>query len=235
MADLFDEEGDLPGAGSADHRRPAEAGDVPPERVAQGPAPESTLGVVGEKILAAKTPTKIVRPEYEPKEVEQNQVIAGNPPAPPLSRSEGGLSSAQRKIAEVAMANPGETHTEIGRLAGYSDRAVTLALNKPQVRMFMSQHLIAAGATLEKVARVIAESMDAEKITHFAHKGVVVDSKIDVDHPTRQKGADMAAELHGAKDDKGMQVNLFQNLTDEQLMEIRAGRARPEDFMQVSA
>ena len=83
-------------------------------------------------------------------------------------------------------------------------------------------------------------------------KGILAESWQDVDASTirfklRQnakfsdgtpfdaEAAKVSMEAHGVLEDKGMQVNIYQSLSDDQLLEIRAGRARPEDFIQGEA
>lgn len=231
MADLFPEEGDVQGSSPVDNRRSPEAGELPPVGLPQGPAPLEALGLDGQNVVAPTPPrpTKIVKPAYQPLEPSDNRVLSGNPPAPP-QRSD--LTDADRKVSDYKLLHPDATQAEIIRETGLAQTTVSRSLQKPQVKLYMAGILNAAGATLQKSAKVIAEAHDATKKTYSSFEGVIQDEREDPDHDMRLKAAKVNMEAQGVSEDKGMRVSIYQGLTDAQLIEIESGRARPEQFIE---
>jgi len=71
----------------------------------------------------------------------------------------------------------------------------------PEERWLLSlrKALVAAGAPVSKVARRIAEALDAEYVEVVKHQGAITDEKAYADHPTRLKAAAMATEIHAPR------------------------------------
>ena len=237
MATL-EEEADLPGGpagvGAEAGRvvaRCEPAGAVPAGAVAPGPAQGAGLAVDGDGGPAPARPLT-VHPEYQPREPgADNPPVSGEPPAPSEGRGALPITPTQRAIAEARLADPEKSQKDIARELGVCPNTVSQALSKPAVRMMMSQHLDAAGAGLAKTAQRISEGMDAEKITYFQKDGEVTDERVDVDHRTRLEAAELAMEGHGVKEQAGVQVNIYQDLSDEQLAAVASGAAKMTDFI----
>ena len=226
MADLF-EAGDVPGDGAVGIGPQALPGELPPERLAPDAAPQPKLGVVG----PAGKKRVIAHPELEPKEVGENVVISGEAPSPPLTPEEGGISAADKAAADYRMTHPDADSGEISAAIGMNKGSVTRALGKPAVKMYMSQWLNHVGATLEKAATVIKEGQEANKETPISYMGEIKDVHIQPDHDVRIKAAKLSMEAHGVLDEK-VQVNIYQNLTDEQLAQVAIGVRKPQDFIE---
>lgn len=228
MAELFDEGDDVPGDGAILGGVQADNRVVPAQRLSPGGAPEQEVGLVGagigEVVPAARVPKK-VKPLLEPLEPEFNKVLSGNPGAPT------DLTDTQKQVADYRLLHPEATQAEIAQKAGVAVTSIGKMLARPQVKLYMSAVLNEQGATLQKAARVISQAQEATKKTYVSFEGKIRDEREDPDHDIRLKAAKASMEAHGALEDKGMQVNVFQSLTDEQLMQIRSGKARPDDFM----
>ena len=234
MANLEDEpETAVPRGGTPRILPAAASPDVPAGHLAPGAPPEPGLDVDAGLVPAkAARPTKLVRPEFEAREVGENNVLRGCPPAPPLRHVDGGLTANERAVADRKIQHPGESHSDIGHMLGLSTNTVQRSLDRPQVKMYMSTWLDAAGADLKASAKVIADAHQADKITHYAFRGVVGDSKVDVDHVTRLEAARLNMQAHGVLDEaRGAGLNIYYNLTDAQLRAIEEGRNRLEDFI----
>lgn len=235
-----DAAGDLPRGGAADDRRPPAAGDVPVVGLAQGPAQKPALGVDGKEGVEtpvaqkaqAQPQARNTRPEYEPKEIHENLVLRGNPPAEPLTQKQGALNPTQKLIADYKTKHPDASCAQVGRDLGVSGDVVEKSLRKPQVKLYMSQHLDNAGATLAKAAQVVAEAQEAEHETPIAFMGKITAKHVQPDHKTRIAAAKLSMEAHGALEEKGLRVNVYQGLTDAQLNLVLTGQARIEDFNQ---
>ena len=240
MATL-EEESDLPGkpagvgaAQGGDMAGCQPAGVVPlghlAPREAQGP--ELDMGRSGGEGHEVRP---CLQPLYQPLEPNQgNRPLRGEPPAPISGPGAQPITPIQRAIADAHLADQTLPKSQIARNMGVSAAAVTKALDKPAVRMYLSQHLDAAGATLEKAARVISEAQDAHQVEKIrdSDSGTVevVESSVP-DHEVRLKGAKLALEGHGALEQPGQQVNIYQGLTDEQLAAIACGQAKVADFI----
>lgn len=234
MADLEDEEvppGVVPGDGAPLDRRAPAAGGLPPVDLAQGSAQEPQLGVDERPVVAApkKAPPKVVRPDLPPLETDANRVVAGEPPAPPLSTREG-LTPKQRAVADYAMTHPDASASEIARAVGVAQTTAAEALDAPKVRMYMSQYLDRAGATLQKSADVVAAAHDAVKETPVTWEGEIRDVHRQPDHKMRLDAAKLNMQAHGALDQEGLHVHQELHLTDEQLALVASGKARMSDF-----
>jgi hypothetical protein len=176
-----------------------------------------------------------VQPAYQPLEPGQgNQVLFGEPPAQSSTGGDSPITATQRAIADAHLRDTTVPKSHLARELGVSPNTVYGALAKPAVRMYISQHLDAAGASLEKAARVISEAQDA----HVTEKHVdpetgateVAESSVP-DHEVRLKGAKLSLEAHGALENVGAQVNIYQNMTDEQLAAVACGQAKMSDFI----
>ncbi len=227
-AELTDEpRGAMPGAGPADDQRPAEAGGVPPGGLAQGDAREPAVEVERTEVLAPA-------PEEVPLEPEDgNRIINdGQPPAPSIDPKHGGLTHKQRAALDYKLAHFEATDRQVGRAVGLNQANVSALMKKPQAKLYMSTYLDRAGATLEAAAVVIAEAHKATKKQPITWEGVVTDTFEQPDHERRLTAARMSMEAHGVLDEKGVQVNLYAQLSDEQLAAIASGVARAEDFIE---
>jgi len=236
MADLEDEsQADVSGGGAPRVLPVAPSPDVPSERVAPGAPSKSGLDlddVVVSPSQKAARPTKLVRPEFEAKEVGENKVLRGEPIAPPLRHVDGGLSANERAIADRKMQHPEESHSDIGHMLKLSTNTVFKTLDRPQVKMYMSTWLDAAGADLKASAKVVADAHVATKLSRTTYKGEVFATHEDTDHVTRLEAAKLNMQAHGVLDEaRNASVNVYYNLTDEQLRAIEEGRNRLEDFL----
>jgi len=120
------------------------------------------------------------------------------------------LNLRDKHAADLHMQHPEKTAVDIGREVGFSKspgRSVEKALEKPEVRLYMSRYLDDAGAKLEDSARVIAEAHNATVQKEYLNKfGDVVQGEEKVDHNTRLRAAEINMKAHGAaapKDDGG--------------------------------
>jgi hypothetical protein len=173
-----------------------------------------------------------VHPEYEPLEVGANRVLRGEPPVLRTDPDAADpLTPKQRAVVNAKLEAPEATQAQLAARAGCSEATVAKTLAAPAVQLFMSAHLDAAGATLKKTAQRISEALDAEKTTYFQKDGMVQDERVDIDHATRLKAAEIAMEGHGVKEQAGVQVNIYRDLTDEQLAAVACGRAKMADFI----
>jgi len=235
MATLEDEEeAAVPGTCPADPGGQAAAPDLPTGDLASRPAPEQGLGVDGLPVSPpAKAPRKVklTRPDREPLEKDQNEIVTGNPPAPPLTAAEGGLSQNEEDIAGWRMRDPKMTIAEIGHMTRLPNKTVKRALEQPAVKRYMSVYLNAAGAKLEESARVIFEAHNAKKVTRPSYMGKFGDAVEDIDHGTRLEAAKLNMQAQGALEEKGTELSQYQNFTDCQIQLIITGQARPEDFL----
>lgn len=76
---------------------------------------------------------------------------------------------------------------------------VNSTISKPHVREVLVEALAKVGVTPDKLARVLADGLDAEQTKLFAHEGMIMDARNVTDHPTRHKFLETALTLVGAK------------------------------------
>ena len=228
--------GELLGDGAFVRRRAPQAGEVPPVGLAQGAAQKHELGLVrpDEPVVAPAPKEKVVlRSDLPPREPEQNKVLFGNPPAPPLDPKDGGLSHTQKAALDFKLKHPGATDAQIAAAAGIrSPDLVGRLLNTPKARLYLSQYLDSEGATLQKAARVVSEAQDAVKETPIAFNGEITDTHRQPDHKVRLDAAKLSMEAHGALEEKAVRVTAFVNLTDAQLAAVAAGHQRVADIIE---
>ena len=180
--------------------------------------------------MAAKKAARIVRPDLEPREVDANKVVDGNPPAPDLRPVEGGLTTTQRAVADFKMRNPTATIKQIAAGTGAAHSTVVETLQRPQVKMYMSHYLDEAGATLKKAAEVIAAGHEATIETPISYKGEIMDTHVQPDYKERRESAKLSMQAHGVLEPDGQQVHQHVHLTDEQLAMVATGQAKMSDF-----
>lgn len=88
------------------------------------------------------------------------------------------------------------TRVQLLTLAGYSQGTIEGTPSKPFTAQGFQRALAEAGATPDKMARVVNEAMDAKVVTVF--HGQAEESNAP-DHAIRLRAADQLAELTGAK------------------------------------
>ncbi len=153
----------------------------------------------------------------------------------PQHRGLTALSRRQQALARLAVARPDLSDTEIMRLAGYTGtkHGKDAPLKNPAVRLYMSQHLDDAGATLASSARVIAEAQNAREVKFFTHEGKVTDERVVVDHVTRLKAARLNGEYRNEFNQRERREGDWaKDLTDEQLAKVASGELDPATLMQ---
>jgi folylpolyglutamate synthase/dihydropteroate synthase len=125
------------------------------------------------------------------------------------------------------------TLEEIAEKAGIPLDRVKAVMSTPQVRGYLSKHLDDAGATLEASAKVIAEAHQAEKIVVVSYKGDSHLVNAGVDFGTRLAAAELNLKARGELKDGGQSINLFMDLSDEDLARIAAGQLDPATLIDV--
>lgn len=120
------------------------------------------------------------------------------------------LTGKQRRFVQhyTDPESPGfENATKAAELAGYKGKPGGTQLRvqghenltNPNIRGEVERVLVRAGATLEKVAEVLRQGMDATRVRVFMKKsGTLAYSKPLVDHAERRLAAETVAKLHGA-------------------------------------
>lgn len=151
---------------------------------------------------------------------------------PPERRPLPELTGVQRAVADLKLMYPAITQQELADAVGISLTGARQALHTPQARVYMANYLDKAGATVEKAARVISEAMDAMETKFFSFEGRVCDERDVVDHGTRLGAAQLNLKARGElKEGAQVQVNLYADLTDQQLAAIASGAADPRSFL----
>lgn len=130
--------------------------------------------------------------------------------------------SASKKIRLVKFSKAliaGKTQKEAAIEAGYSAKSAdsfgSQLAKTPEVQAIVNRALDKAGATVDASARVIAEAHDAKTIKHFSYMGRVLQSKTEVDHPTRLHAAELNYKARkvlaptASDGDPGQTVNLI--------------------------
>lgn len=110
------------------------------------------------------------------------------------------VTPKQRKLAAAVMeriANGDEVaRSELLGLAGYSPKTIDKMPHLPFTSQGFQKALAEAGATPDKMARVVNEAMDAKVVTVFHGEAQESDAP---DHAIRLRAADQLADLTGAK------------------------------------
>lgn len=88
------------------------------------------------------------------------------------------------------------TRTQLLMLSGYSRGTIDKTPSKPFTTQGFQNALAEAGATPDKMARVVNDAMDAKVVTVF--RGHAEESATP-DHAIRLRAADQLADLTGAK------------------------------------
>src|SRR3990167_10301909 len=117
--------------------------------------------------------------------------------APRLGKDK--LTVRQRRLAKLLA--EGKTVADAAVAAGYPGARETARVRASQdlrngyVVAAIDKALDAAGCSINKTARVVAEAHDAKETRFFQREGEVVDSRDVIDHGTRLKGAELASRL----------------------------------------
>lgn len=110
------------------------------------------------------------------------------------------VTPKQRKLATMVMeriANGDEVaRSELLGLSGYSPKTIDKSPHIPFTSQGFQKALAEAGATPDKMARVVNEAMDAKTVVTY--KGHAEESEAP-DHAIRLRAADQLADLTGAK------------------------------------
>lgn len=88
------------------------------------------------------------------------------------------------------------TQTQLLMLSGYSRGTIDKTPSKPFTTQGFQNALVEAGATPDKMARVVNDAMDARAAATY--RGQVIESDAP-DHAIRLRAADQLADLTGAK------------------------------------
>ena len=111
------------------------------------------------------------------------------------------------RYVEARIADPTKSRFRCAIEAGYSEKTAVrpgdAIENRPNYRALMAKY-----APADKVIRRLSESLNAEKVTHFAKDGKVIESKSDVDHSTRLAAVKIAAQMHGMLKEAAPVVNI---------------------------
>lgn len=145
----------------------------------------------------------------------------------------GRAPSDQEFIAAELVVEGKLTMEEIARRAGLPMEKVRAVMSKPQIRGFLAKHLDDAGATLEASAKVIAEAQHAEKMVVSNYKGEVQVVNAGPDHSTRLTAAELNLKARGELRETAANVNLFMDLSDDQLARIANGELDPAKLIDV--
>jgi hypothetical protein len=107
------------------------------------------------------------------------------------------LTSCEIKFLR-AMIRDGKTQTEAAIVAGYSPSHNSGHQAMNQIRQKAPDLLQEIGLYPKKVMEeILIPGLHAEKVEHFAHQGVVIDSRTVVDHEQRGKYLDRYCKLLG--------------------------------------
>ena len=145
----------------------------------------------------------------------------------------GKLAKDERDMIDFVRDNLHLTLADAAAALGVDadDLARKLA-GSPAARLYLAGILDAEGATLKATARVIADAHKADVITYFQKDGKVTATKIDTDHRTRLAAGELNLKARGElREGAQVQVNMYAELTDEQLAKIALGQASPGDFI----
>jgi len=104
----------------------------------------------------------------------------------------------QRFVGAIANPEVG-TIAEAAKIAGYCDRQygskVLQSTTIQDALKFFLDKLEAHGATDHVAAHRIAEGLSATKTVFFQHKGIVKDSRVCIDYPTRFKYIELCLKI----------------------------------------
>ncbi len=107
------------------------------------------------------------------------------------------------------------TRTQLLTLAGYSHGTIDGTPSKPFTSQGFQKALAEAGATPDKMARVVNEAMDARAVVTY--RGEARESEAP-DHSIRLRAADQLADLTGAKITKVQVQSVNVNLDGSDLL-----------------
>ncbi len=109
------------------------------------------------------------------------------------------VSVRQRKF--LAEKLNGKSSAEAARAAGYSESVARKAdvriTGNAAVQEAFKQLLDRAGITDEKLARRLAEGIDAKETKFFAHEGRVISTRTVIDYGTRHRYLELVLKLKG--------------------------------------
>ncbi len=145
----------------------------------------------------------------------------------------GPAPSKAEFVAAELVAEGKLTMEEVAKRAGLPIDKVKAVMSIPQIRGYLSKHLDDAGATLEASAQVIAEAHHARKLAVISYQGEGHTIDAGVDYSTRLSAAELNLKARGELKEAGASINLFMDLSDEQLAGIAAGKLDPATLIDV--
>ena len=126
-------------------------------------------------------------------------------PPPRLDAAPAGPTPLdERAILDYQLEHPAAPAERVAKDLRTTPERVTAVVNSERGRDYMSSELDAAGATVAKACRALAEALDADHVRHYANYGKVVDTKRDPDHDTRLKAAESTLSLRGLLTESGV-------------------------------
>lgn len=161
---------------------------------------------------------------------------AAAPPRPndmPDRKLFGPAPTEAEFVAAELVAEGKLTMEEVARRAGLPIEKVKAVMTIPQIRGFLSKHLDDAGATLARSAEIIAAAHQANKMVVSNYKGDVQVVDAGPDHSIRLNAAELNLKARGELKEAGASINLFMDLSDEQLAKIAAGELDPATLIDV--
>ena len=145
-----------------------------------------------------------------------------------------GPAPPREEFAVAELVSEGNlTLEEISKKSGFSVERIKAVMKIPQIRGYLSKYLDDAGATLEKSAAAIAEAHVARNMVVSSFKGDVQVVDAGPDHQIRLKAAELNLKARGELREGGQSINLFMDLSDEQLAQVAKGELDPSTLIDV--
>ena len=145
-----------------------------------------------------------------------------------------GPAPKKEEFAVAELVSDGKlTLEEISKKSGFSIDRIKAVMQIPQIRGYLSKYLDDAGATLEASAKAIAEAHGARNMVVSNYKGEVQVVDAGPDHQIRLKASELNLKARGELREGGQSINLFMDLSDEQLAKVAAGELDPSALIDV--